>query len=234
MWFYQDKEFTSEMIGNYVGFVYLIENLTNGKKYIGKKVFQFKKKRQVNKKKRRYLAESDWKDYYGSSDTLSADVEALGKDNFRRTILHLCATKKVMTYREVEEQIKRRVLEEPGYYNTNILGRFFVKDVTKQISWRENIVEYGAISKGVRKTKKTFSPRVRSAEHNKKISESNKGKKCPWNATHHTGNQYGVGRKGNGQVGTCWLNNGIANKRCPKDQVDQWLQQGYVFGKISV
>ena len=36
-WYYKDKIFTSEMIEDYVGFVYQITDRTNDKKYIGKK-----------------------------------------------------------------------------------------------------------------------------------------------------------------------------------------------------
>ena len=43
MWAYNDIEFTSEMISDYVGFVYVITNLINKKKYVGKKIFQFHK-----------------------------------------------------------------------------------------------------------------------------------------------------------------------------------------------
>jgi len=38
-WIYQGLEFTSEMIEDFQGFVYLLENTSNGKKYIGKKYF---------------------------------------------------------------------------------------------------------------------------------------------------------------------------------------------------
>lgn len=232
MWYYNDKEFTSDMIDGNVGFVYLIENLIDGRKYVGKKIFQFKKKRQVNKKKKRYLAESDWKDYYGSSETLSADVEKFGKENFRRTILHLCRSKKVMTYRELEEQMKRRVLEDPMYYNTNILGRFFVKDVTKQLFPQQNIVEGGTISKGIPKRKKQpKQPRKLSEEHKLKISASNTGKKCPWNNAVHKGNSYGKGRKGNGLEGMAWYTNGLVNRRVNDEEGVKLLQQGFKLGR---
>jgi hypothetical protein len=44
MWYYNGEEFTSEMIGDYVGFVYLITDLSNGKKYVGKKTLMSKRK----------------------------------------------------------------------------------------------------------------------------------------------------------------------------------------------
>ena len=88
-WQYNGKDFTEDLIDDSYGFVYLIVNNVNNKKYIGKKLFYFSKTKQVKGKKKRYKVISDWKDYYGSSDALCKDVQELGPDNFSRTILHL-------------------------------------------------------------------------------------------------------------------------------------------------
>jgi hypothetical protein len=95
-WLYEDKiyEPPEEMDPKEIyGFVYLIENLKNGRKYIGKKLFWSMKSKQVKGKKKKYKAESDWKKYHGSSGELTEDLEKFGKENFKRTILHLCKTK---------------------------------------------------------------------------------------------------------------------------------------------
>jgi hypothetical protein len=99
------------------GFVYVIENLSTGRLYIGKKFFWSKKIRIVAKKKKRFLAESDWRTYYGSSNALLADVKEFGKDNFKRAILHVCMTKSICAYMETREQFLRDVLLDPKYYN---------------------------------------------------------------------------------------------------------------------
>ena len=122
-WIYQDQEYEPECDVTdkafpYQGFVYLIENLANGRSYIGKKNFTFRKTRQVNKKKRRFKAESDWREYHGSSDELHKDIEHYGHHVFRRTILHLCRTKGEMTYLETREQFVRDVLLREDYYNS--------------------------------------------------------------------------------------------------------------------
>ena len=85
MWFYNNVEFTD--VGEYVGFVYLITNITNDRKYIGKKNFYFSKSRIVKGKRKRTKVESDWKNYYGSNKELQEDVETLGPHNFKREIL---------------------------------------------------------------------------------------------------------------------------------------------------
>ncbi len=103
-----------------IGFVYLITNLTTGQKYIGKKLAQFKRTKpplKGKKLKRRSTVESDWRDYWGSSDRLNADIATLGPENFTREILYYCTSKAEMSYIEAREQFDRRVLETDEYYN---------------------------------------------------------------------------------------------------------------------
>lgn len=116
-WYYHGKEFTEDDIGNAFGFVYLIENLTNNRKYIGKKFFSKAGRKQVKGKIKKIRKPSDWEDYYGSNDELKKEVEILGKDNFKRVILYLCATKTECSYLELREQIDRRALETETFYN---------------------------------------------------------------------------------------------------------------------
>ena len=102
------------------GFVYLITNLQSGKKYIGKKLAKFKTTKpplKGKKNKRRGYKESDWRTYWGSSDRLNADVEALGQEQFTREVLYFCKSRSEMSYIEAKEQFDRKVLETDEYYN---------------------------------------------------------------------------------------------------------------------
>jgi len=118
-WTYQGKEITS-IPDEYEGFVYLITNLTDNRKYVGKKLAKFKTTKpplKGKKNKRRGYKESDWREYWGSSDRLNEDVKNLGEQNFSREILYFCKSRAEMSYIEAREQFDRRVLETDEYYN---------------------------------------------------------------------------------------------------------------------
>lgn len=122
-WEYNKEIFTEENIGDNYGFVYVITNLSNNKKYIGKKFFYSSKTKQVKGKKKKVKVFSDWQDYYGSNSELKNDVETLGKELFSREIIHLCKSKGACGYLEAKEQFNRNVLETDDYYNTWIMVR---------------------------------------------------------------------------------------------------------------
>jgi hypothetical protein len=132
-WLYKNKEVTA-IPAEFIGFVYLITNVTNDRRYIGKKLTQFKRSKKPLKgkvNKRRYTVESDWKDYYGSSDELSADVALLGKDKFKREILFWCSSKSELSYIEAREQFTHKVLESKQWYNGHIRVRVHQKGILK-------------------------------------------------------------------------------------------------------
>lgn len=121
-WRYNQLDFT-EAPKNMEGFVYIITNLDNNKKYIGKKSFWTRQKdRKTGRRKKK---ESDWQNYFGSCDELKEDVKKLGENKFLREILYLCPHKKSMSFYETMEQFKRDVILKEDYYNTNVEGKFF-------------------------------------------------------------------------------------------------------------
>ena len=133
-WLYKNKQVVDIPEG-FVGFVYLITNITNNRKYIGKKLTQFKRSKKPLKgrtNKRRYTVESDWRDYYGSSDELTADVELLGKDKFTREIMFWCKSKSELSYIEAREQFTHKVLESREWYNGHIRVRVHQKGILKE------------------------------------------------------------------------------------------------------
>lgn len=122
-WLFSGVSFTDEDIQNSYGFVYIITCKVTGRKYIGRKYFY--SKRKIKKKdKRRTTTDSDWKDYYGSSEEVLMEVEKHGKENFVREILSLHKTKGDVNTSEVKEQFIRNVLENGEYFNHNINGKW--------------------------------------------------------------------------------------------------------------
>jgi hypothetical protein len=123
-----------------VGFVYVITNITNNKKYIGKKLAKFSKTtyktvklKNGNKKKKKIRSkiDSDWQEYYGSSPNLQKDIDTLGKDKFTREILYYCSSKAETSYIEAREQFDRKVLESDDYYNGHIQVRVHGSHIKK-------------------------------------------------------------------------------------------------------
>jgi len=129
MWYYENKEY-DETPEEFQGFVYLITDINNGKKYVGKKNF-WKPKilpiTKTRKRRKRTRVESDWRLYFGSSEEVKLLVETKGQENFKREILRLCKTKGEMTYFEMKEQFDRDVLLRDDYYNEFIGGKIHSK-----------------------------------------------------------------------------------------------------------
>ena len=131
-WTYQGTTFTSDDIDNFFGFVYRITNIKTGRQYIGRKYFW--KFRTPRGKKRKVKSESDWKNYYGSSEELKEEIQQLGRQNFSRVMLSLHKTAGKTNFEETRQLFVNGVLTEqlddgtPRFYNSNILSRYFRKD----------------------------------------------------------------------------------------------------------
>lgn len=133
MWTYNDKLF-DETPEDYQGFVYLITDLTNNKKYIGKKFFWKPKTLPVTKTRKRRVktrVESDWRSYYGSSTEVKLLVEKHGAESFKREILKLCKTKGECSYYEAKMQFEYDVLLSDEFYNEFIGCKIHSKHLTK-------------------------------------------------------------------------------------------------------
>ncbi len=138
-WIYQTQP-VLELPEDCVGFVYLITNNLSGRKYIGKKLAKFskttyktiKQKNGIKKKKKiRSKIDSDWQEYYGSSDNLKKDIGTEGAENFTREILYYCISKAECSYIEAREQFTRKVLESDDWYNGHIQVRVHKNHIRK-------------------------------------------------------------------------------------------------------
>tara|TARA_R110002167_G_scaffold1398_4_gene6438 strand:- start:16200 stop:16634 length:435 start_codon:yes stop_codon:yes gene_type:complete len=133
--FVTPEDFTSD---DWMGFVYIITNNVSNRKYVGKKLFFFKKTLPVTKKRKRrkrVLYESDWEKYWGSNKHLMEEVETANKDEYTREILHLCKTRGELSYMELVEQVERKVLLSDDFYNGIIqirIGSRSLKDLQEK------------------------------------------------------------------------------------------------------
>ena len=144
MWLYQNKEVLSleDLPQDTYGFIYIVTHLPSGKSYIGKKSLFHNVKKKLTKKQ---LAEqtgrgrkptteviqkeSDWKIYYGSAKPILDLIKEDKQEEFTREILHLVPNKKLLTYYECKYLFMLGVIEQQdGYFNDNILGKFYRKD----------------------------------------------------------------------------------------------------------
>jgi hypothetical protein len=118
-------EVTDVDVEGYLSFVYEIEHLATGKKYIGKKNLTRLITRpplKGKKRKRKSIVPSDWRTYWGSSPQLQADVEAFGQEAFKRTILRLCKSKGEASYFEAKAQFDSNCLLHPEMFYNGIIN----------------------------------------------------------------------------------------------------------------
>jgi len=144
MWLYNEKviEKIEDMPQGTFGFIYIVTHKPTGKSYIGKKSLFHNIKKKLTKKElaeqtgpgrksatRVVVKESDWKTYYGSAKPIMELIKGGKQEEFTREILQLVPNKKLLTYYECKYLFEYSVLENPeGYFNDNILGKFFTKD----------------------------------------------------------------------------------------------------------
>ena len=144
MWLYQNKEVLSleDLPQDTYGFIYIVTHLPSGKSYIGKKSLFHNVKKKLTKKQLAeqtgrgrkpttevIQTESDWKTYYGSAKPILDLIKEGKQEEFTREILQLVPNKKLLTYYECKYLFMLGVIEQPdGYFNDNILGKFFRKD----------------------------------------------------------------------------------------------------------
>jgi hypothetical protein len=119
----------------FFGFLYLIYNKKNDKKYIGKKQY---KRYQKNKP----VGYTDWATYKGSSKYLNQDIKKYGVSNFIFIMIRQFETRGGLTYYEANAQHKLDALtsrldgvEDREYYNANIMGiKFIPKEVVPEFN----------------------------------------------------------------------------------------------------
>ncbi len=137
MWIHNKKEFLAEHIPKgAIGFVYVMKLTLDGveRLYIGKKNFYARRNVKKGKRelaamedkrgsKKKKVVKIDYQNYYGSSEIM----KQAHKDGvqIQRSILHICNSKRELTYQETRYMFKLDVLENEKYINRSILSRFY-------------------------------------------------------------------------------------------------------------
>ena len=131
MWLYDGRPVDESDLEGHIGFVYVIENKTDDRKYIGKKLLKFRRSKKIKGRKKKFLIDSDWQTYWGSNKSLQEDVKELGESSFKREILRLCATRGEMNYYEAKYQFELGVLESDRWYNDAIMVKVHKSHIKK-------------------------------------------------------------------------------------------------------
>jgi hypothetical protein len=206
-------------------YVYQIENIINGKIYIGKH------------------STSDLDDgYMGSGVLLNKAIKKYGIENFRKIILQVFDSgKDALAYEK--ELVTEEFLSRDDVYNLNLGGRG---------SWRAANLNYPK-EKRAENGRKTLEKlradpawRLRKAEIDReslrKLREEGRIKVPDWTGKKHReetkrkiGQSNSIAQRGerNSQFGKVWITNleEKVSTRVPKDELEDWLSKGWIKGR---
>lgn len=165
----------------FYGFIYIIENELSGRRYLGRKAYKVKRtttsgryksgKRKGKIRYKKYLVDSGWSYYTGSSKDLNADIAEYGKDNFRFTIFNQYKNRGGLVYYENYYLYTLNTLTETFddgdrvWYNKHIGGTKFIPPIEGSESSRYKM-----------KNNKNAVGAKRSAEFREQLRKANLGK----------------------------------------------------------
>jgi len=133
-WLYKGKVLEENDIPpKSAGFVYIITNTENGRRYIGRKLMTKSHRRQKDKKIIRSRVDSDWSSYWSSSPEILAEIAEKGTDHLTKEILMFCPMKGQMNYAEEKLQYALGVLESDDWYNGNIRSKIMKKNIKGKV-----------------------------------------------------------------------------------------------------
>lgn len=229
-WIHKNEIFQGNNIDNYEGFIYLITNILTDRKYIGKKSFW--SRRKIKKATRRKTFESDWRNYWSSSEEVIKDVEEFGKENFIREILILCKYKKALSFNEEREQWERKVLETDEYYNTNIGGRFFVSETEKIYERPYKIVQKNDKWREIKSEQmKGDNNPAKRPEVREKLSVMFTGENNPrYGKTNTEIHTTAIVKS---TINTSFMNKDGKNKRVKKEELALYEKSGWKLGRVN-
>jgi len=188
-------------------------------------------------------------DYLGSGKILIRSISKYGKESFSKTVLHIFDNIDDMFAKETEivnEAFIRRkdtynikLGGQGGWDYVNSSGLNWTMEKNNRISGFKNVdprvrEQWAKLAKPkidtywkeIREGKRldshphraTFSGKHHSSETKKKMSDT------------HKSNGHSIGEK-NSQHGTCWITNGIKNKKIKKTDLESFILEGWKKGR---
>jgi hypothetical protein len=128
MWNYKGKQLEDDDIPvGSIGFIYIIRQISTGRKYIGRKLLTSATTKTINGKKKKTRKPSDWKDYWSSSPMLKAYIAEHGTDDFTREILVFVSSKSELMYAEEFVLYQVDALLSDQWMNENIRAKVMKK-----------------------------------------------------------------------------------------------------------
>ena len=113
----ENKPIQDEDVDGYYGFVYVIRNKVDGRRYVGRKYLTKAGYKTVKGKRKKIRVSSDWRNYWGSNTELQEDVKRLGEDSFERSIIKLCRNRSECSYWETHYIFQFQALLSDRWYN---------------------------------------------------------------------------------------------------------------------
>lgn len=204
--------------------IYKITNKLDGKYYIGKHVTT-----NLND------------GYMGSGKFIQRAIKKHGLNNFTKEILHIFDNEAAMNAKERELVI---VSEETynlceggkggwSYINRCGLNKKFTEQERKKGS-RTISKKWKSDPLWAKKQKEKIYDSNSKLKEAAKTAFLGKNHSQEWKNSHSSimkEKQQGIK---NSQYGTCWITNGIENKKIPKTELDKWTNSGYNRGRVCV
>lgn len=175
--------------------------------------------------------------YLGSGKRLKRAVEKYGKENFKCEILEFFESREEVLKRE-KEIVNENLLNDINCMNIQPGGGGgifskehhlkMIKGSTKWIKEKWNDVEF-------RKKQSEFKRERGKSEEGKKLILS---VRCDWTGKKHSPKTIEKMKKSknrgelNSQYGTCWINNGLENKKIKKEHIESFLKEGWIQGRM--
>lgn len=210
------------------GYIYETTNLINGKKYIGKSAHD-----KFNEK------------YHGSGKHIRRALEKYGEQNFKTVLLEWCKDLEELNQREFYWINKNNAVEDRNYYNIipGGAGGWYYDRKTHPHSgftkyskhtnetrrkMREN--HWSKTGKYDQHTRKYTQEEIDKFKENhwSKLGHSvwNKGLKIPKDKQSISQKNFPYNTKG-----SVWMNKDGVSKRVHKDKINEFLENGYSFGR---